>query len=87
MNDPGLDRTIGETRDAVNPDHQLQEDRGSSRESSPTRLHWAIPDRQLPQFMQPTRWWITSTAIPLLAVREENVFSASIFPLLFFIES
>jgi potassium channel subfamily K len=65
MNDLGLDRTIGETRDAVNPDHQ--EDRGSSRESSPTRLHWAIPDRQLPQFLQPTRWWITSTAIPLLA--------------------
>ena len=76
MNDFALDRTIEETQSPTNPNGQ----ENLIGDNSPTRLHWAVPDRQMPQFLQPTRWWITSTAIPLLAVRGKNSFSASVFP-------
>ncbi|KAL1968149.1 hypothetical protein VTN77DRAFT_2280 [Rasamsonia byssochlamydoides] len=68
MNDPRLDPPIS--------DAASQASRNASREFTQpepdadgpgTYLHWAAEDRELAQYLQPARWWIASTEIPLLA--------------------
>lgn len=62
MNDPGLDPAIAETANDV--EHRTQDGR---KESDNRYVHWTSPDRELTQFLEPTRWWYANTEIPLIA--------------------
>lgn len=71
MNTPGLgDTVINEAKD-INGNQRLEADHsnGINMTESNTRLRWTAEDRELDQFLQPTRWWFASTEIPLIAVR------------------
>lgn len=62
MNDPGLDPAIAETANEV--EHRTQD---GHKESESQYVHWTSPERELTQFLEPTRWWYASTEIPLIA--------------------
>jgi potassium channel subfamily K len=62
MNDPGLDPAIAETANDV--EHRTQD---GHKESDSRYVHWTSPDRELTQFLEPTRWWYANTEIPLIA--------------------
>src|SRR4051794_35200132 len=61
MNDPGLDPAIAETANEV--EHRTQD----GHKEDDRYVHWTSADRELTQFLQPTRWWYASTEIPLIA--------------------
>ncbi|EED18628.1 potassium channel, putative [Talaromyces stipitatus ATCC 10500] len=62
MNDPGLDPAITETANEV--EHRAQD---GSKQPDERYVHWTSADRELEQFLQPTRWWYASNEIPLVA--------------------
>ena len=66
MNPPDLDVPVGRTDNEKEP-----VDPGIDRESSsnPDDGEEVDEENEFAFLMQPTRWWITSTAFPLLAVR------------------
>ncbi|KUL89073.1 hypothetical protein ZTR_06138 [Talaromyces verruculosus] len=66
MNDPCLDPAIAETANQV--EHRTQD---GHKESKSQYAHWTSPDRELTQFLEPTRWWYASTEIPLIAATFE----------------
>lgn len=74
MNDPGLDPSIAVAASQADRNEQSDPSNGEADESE-TYLHWAAEDRELAQFLQPARWWIASTEIPLLAVGEPSKMS------------
>ncbi|KKA22952.1 Potassium channel [Rasamsonia emersonii CBS 393.64] len=66
MNDPGLDPSIADAASEADRNESSDPSNPEADESE-TYLHWAAEDRELAQFLQPARWWIASTEIPLLA--------------------
>lgn len=67
MNDPGLDSAIEDV--ATETDRNRDDENSRPRtDDSGSHVHWASKDREIGQFLQPTRWWFASVEIPLIAV-------------------
>lgn len=66
MNDPGLDPAIADTANSVEGRAQDGSKEPDGRDPNGF-VHWASEDRELAEFLQPTRWWYASTEIPLIA--------------------
>lgn len=65
MNDPGLDGPIEEEAKRIDGQGGSPKDAAEHPQNLP---------HDLTPFLQPTRWWLASTAFPLIAVCEAPIF-------------
>lgn len=70
MNDPGLDDAIADSANDMDGGQRPESggDGELNETETETYLTWAAEDRELDNFLQPTKWWFASTEIPLIAV-------------------